>query len=326
MPRQISIDQAREFIRSRDELLYSGATERELRNRVHSGSLRRVHRGFYVEGAIWADLWPEGRQLVRLHAAHRAAAHVEPVFSHTSAAVLWDLPLFGRTADLVHVIIQGRRHSRTESGVRRHDLEISETDIVWRHGIRCTSLTRTVFDLARTLSPEAAICAADAAVRSVALRGSRVDADIDSEWREDLRSLCSPGLRGVRRARWVADFADGRAQLPGESVSRLHLDRLGFREVDLQVPVVGSGGSQYFLDFGFRRSRTFGEFDGEGKYLESGLRTAPTASDAVLEEKRREDDVRGVTGWRIVRWGSTHIASPERLGARLAAFGIRPPG
>jgi hypothetical protein len=326
MPRRISIEQARDLVRSRDELLYSGATDRELRTRVLSGSLRRVHRGFYVDGAVWDDLWPEGRQMLRLLAVNRAAADDGPVFSHTSAAVLWDLPLFGRTADLVHVVTQGRGHTRTEAGVRRHDMEIAEKDIVWRHGLRCTSMVRTVFDLARTLSAEAAVSAADASARTVAVRGRRIDADADSTWREELRSLCSPGLRGVRRARWVSEFADGRAQLPGESVSRLQLDRLGFRDVDLQVPVVGSEGMRYFLDFGFRRSRAFGEFDGEGKYLESGLRTAPTTSDAVLEEKRREDDVRGMTGWRLVRWGSPHIRTPELLGSRLAAFGIRPPG
>ncbi len=174
--------------------------------------------------------------MLRLLAVNRAAADDGPVFSHTSAAVLWDLPLFGRTADLVHVVTQGRRHTRTEAGVRRHDMEIAEKDIVWRHGLRCTSMVRTVFDLARTLSAEAAVSAADASARTVAVRGRRIDADADSTWREELRSLCSPGLRGVRRARWVSEFADGRAQLPGESVSRLQLDRLGFRDVDLRLP------------------------------------------------------------------------------------------
>lgn len=264
--------------------------------------------------------------MVRLLAVRRAAERDGPVFSHTSAAVLWDLPLFGMTADLVHVILQGRRHSRTEAGVRRHDLKIPDTDIVQRHGMHCTSLARTVFDLSRTRTAEAAISAADAALRSVATGMSRIDADVDAAWREELLSLCSPGLRGVRRARWVAEFADGRAQLPGESVSRLQLDRLGFREVELQVSVVGSRGAQYFLDFGFRGSRAFGEFDGEGKYLESALRKAPTTSDAVLEEKRREDDIRGVTGWRLVRWGSAHIGTADLLGSRLTAFGIHPPG
>lgn len=325
MPRRIAIEQARDLVRSRDELLYSGATDRELRTRVLSGSLRRVHRGFYVDGAVWDDLRPQGRQMVRLLAVNRAADDDGPVFSHTSAAVLWDLPLFGRTADLVHVVIQGRGHTRTEAGVRRHDMEIAEKDIVRRHGLRCTSMVRTVFDLARTLSAEAALSAADASARTVAVRGSRIDADADSTWREELRSLCSPGLRGVRRARWVSEFADGRAQLPGE--------REPTPARQTRVPRGRSAGARgrfrrHALLPGFRLPSLprFRRIRRGGKYLESGLRTAPTTSDVVPEEKRREDDVRGMTGWRLVRWGSPHIRTPELLGSRLAAFGIRPPG
>ena len=32
----------------------------------------------------------------------------------------------------------------------------------------------------------------------------------------------------------------------------------------------------------------------------------------------------GVTGWRIVRWTSEHIATADALAARLRAFGIPP--
>ncbi|MGM7697095.1 hypothetical protein [Microbacterium sp. A84] len=190
----------------------------------------------------------------------------------------------------------------------------------------CTSLHRTVFDLARTTRLEAAVSAGDAALRSIAVHGQEYDADAAAQWREELERFAGPGLRGVRQARWVTAFVDGRAQLPGESVSRLQLFRLGFHAPDLQVPVVGAEGDRYFLDFGFRRSRTFGEFDGEGKYLEPELRTEPTPVDAMLAEKRREDDVRGVTGWSFARWGSMHIGSPDTLGDRLAHFGVTPPG
>lgn len=208
----------------------------------------------------------------------------------------------------------------------RHAIALDPADVVVRHGVRCTSLTRTVFDIARTLRSEAAIAVGDAALRLVSVAGHEVDLDAAEAWREELSALCEAGLRGVRRARWVSEFADGRAQLPGESISRLHLHRLGFRDVALQVPIEGATGARYFADFGFPRSRAFGEFDGEGKYLEPDLRAAPTAVDAVLAEKRREDDIRGVTGWRVVRWGGAHIRSAEHLGARLATFGVHPPG
>ncbi|MDX2398195.1 hypothetical protein [Microbacterium algeriense] len=326
MSRRLSFSEAWDLVRSREEVLDAGLTERELAAAVGDGRLMRVHRGAYVDADVWDELWPEGRQLVRVCAVRRASPGGGPVFSHLSAAALWGLPLVGPIRDDVHTAIRSRRHTRTEAGVIRHQLALDEADIVSRHGLRCTSLTRTVFDLARLLRPEAVVAAGDAALRLVSVEGHAVDLDAVATWRAEVEGLCAAGLRGVRRARWIAAFADGRAQLPGESVSRLQLHRLGFRDVDLQIPIVGSDGARYFADFGFLRSQAFGEFDGEDKYRDADLRTAATATDAVMAEKHREDEIRGVTGWRVVRWGSRHIRTPEDLGRRLAAFGIRPPG
>lgn len=306
MSRRLSFSEAWDLVRSREEVLDTGVTERELGEAVAHGRLRRVHRGAYVDGEVWDQLWPEGRQLLRVCAVRRASPGGGPVFSHTA--------------------IRSRRHSRTEAGVVRHQMALDESDIVRRHGLRCTSLIRTVVDLARLLRPEAVVAAGDAALRMVSIDGHEVDHDEVDAWRAEVDRLCVAGLRGVRRARWIGAFADGRAQLPGESVSRLQLHRLGFRDIDLQVPLVGSDGARYFADFGFPRSQAFGEFDGEDKYRDAELRTTPTAADAVMAEKHREDEIRGVTGWRVVRWGSRHIRTPEDLGRRLAAFGIRPPG
>ena len=315
------------MLRSRNDLLATGTTERQLSDALRSGALKRLHRGSYVTRADWDDLWGEGRQLLRVIAVDRAAhASQSRVYVGVSAAVLWELPLYRHSADAVHTLIRGTRHTRTVSGVVRHDLDVREDDIVVRHGLLCTSLTRTVFDLARSGSCELAVAAADAALGRVAVDRHRQDPDAAATWREDLAVLERPGLRGIRQARWVADFADGRAQLPGESVSRLQLFRLGYRTPELQVPVIGAEGDEYFLDFGFRGARKFGEFDGEAKYLESGLRRVETVSDAVVLEKRREDDIRGVTGWGFARWGSEHVRTPDVLGARLSAFGIHPPG
>lgn len=109
-------------------------------------------------------------------------------------------------------------------------------------------------------------------------------------------------------------------------MSRVHLHTLGYRDLALQVPVTGAEGTQYYLDFGFRRSRCFGEFDGEEKYLDANLRGGQSVEQAVLDEKRREDEIRGVTGWRMVRWGADDIRTVDAFARRLAAFGIRPPG
>ncbi|MDQ0645309.1 hypothetical protein [Microbacterium murale] len=326
MPRRINFEQADAMLRSRDSLVATGITDRQLRALVASETLIRVHRGFYVDGDSWRELWAEGRHLLRVISHARSSPGESPAFMQMSAGVLWGLPLYRVPDGVVHALIQGTRHTRTVAGIARHDIDVAENDIVERHGLRCTSLARTVFDMVRTVSPEAAISAADAALRMIAVSGQAQDAVVAEQWRDDVLRLAAPGLRSVRKVRWAVGFADGRAQLPGESVSRLQLSRLGFSDIDLQVHVVGAEGDNYFMDFGFPRSRMFGEFDGEGKYLEPELRATPTPADAVLAEKRREDDVRGVTGWGVRRWGGIHIRSADALGARLTAFGIHPPG
>lgn len=326
MAKSITFSEAEALLRSREQILASGVTERQLATLTADGVLLRLHRGWYVAAEDWAALWAEGRQLLRVIALARSTPGGGPVFVRESAGVLWGLPLYRHDGDLVHTLIRGRRHSRTVAGVARHDIDLGDAQIVERHGLLCTSLTRTVLDMSRTLSLEAAVCAADAALAQVSVRMHQQDADDAARWREELMRLEKPGLRGIRQARWVADFADGRAQLPGESVSRLQLFRLGYDNVDLQVPVIGADGDRYYLDFGFLGARKFGEYDGEGKYLEAGLRRSESSSEAVLAEKRREDDIRGATGWGFARWGSTHIRTPDALGDRLAAFGIRPPG
>jgi len=62
---------------------------------------------------------------------------------------------------------------RISSGrdVIRHVAPVPASDIVVVHGIRCTSLKRTVFDMMRRRGPEASVVAADAAERQFALRG-----------------------------------------------------------------------------------------------------------------------------------------------------------
>jgi hypothetical protein len=119
----------------------------------------------------------------------------------------------------------------------------------------------------------------------------------------------------------VLTFADGRAESPGESISRLLLVRLGFR-VTVQVPAPGPQGTEYRLDFGI--DEAFGEFDGWVKYSDPALLRGRTGSQALREEKQREDWIRGTTGRAVARWEWPDLKGQNTLAARLAAFGVRP--
>ncbi|UWF77133.1 hypothetical protein [Microbacterium neungamense] len=105
-------------------------------------------------------------------------------------------------------------------------------------------------------------------------------------------------------------------------MSRLRLRSLGFREVELQVAVAAPGGGEYFVDFGLEDIPAFGEFDGVGKYLDPAMRGNRSIEDAVLDEKRREDWLRGTSGRPFYRWGDEHIVTVDAFAARLGAFGV----
>ncbi|MEJ1090020.1 hypothetical protein WDU99_17005 [Microbacterium sp. Mu-80] len=327
MPKAIDIADARALILTRAELRARGYSERDIERAVADHVYRRVRNDRYVRVEDWEGLWNEGRHLVNVVATQLNSAEPGPVFWGPSAAVLHALPLYRLAPKNVHAVILGARHGRTVAGVTWHSIPVDPADIVEVDGIRCTSIDRTILDLACTSAATVSLSAADAALREESVQGQVQDADAAAEWQRRMQARAEHAHRpGIVRARRIIHFADGRAQLPGESVSRLHLASLGFAPPDLQVHVRGSRGDDYWLDFGFRRSRCFGEFDGRGKYLDDGLRGAQSTEEVVLAEKAREDDVRGVTGWRTARWGSPDIRTTAIFGAKLAAFGIRPPG
>ncbi|MFT4260332.1 hypothetical protein [Microbacterium sp.] len=328
MPIRIDVAGARALLRTREDVMDGGLAERQVQHLVESGVFRKIRRGRYVFETDWAQLWPEGKHLVQVVAARLNAVGGGHVFWGPSAAVLLGIPLYRLSPKAVHVGTVDRRHGRTRAGITWHYVDIPDSEIVEIDGIRCTSLDRTILDLARSTTAEAALAAADAALRAEAVRDGQVqDGDAAGEWRERMsfRARREHG-RGIVRARWTIEFADGRAQLPGESVSRYRLYQLGFSNYDIQVPVVGATGNLYWLDFAFVGMRCFGEFDGLDKYTDAALRGERTAQEVVLDEKRREDDIRGVTGWRLGRWGLPDIATPDAFSAKLSAFGIRPPG
>lgn len=314
------------LVRSRGDLLMNGWTDRRIAAAVRRGALHQIRRGWFIAADERKALWEEERHRTHVIAVARDARG-RAVMSHSSAAVLWRLPLWRVQLLRVQMTTDAPHRISSSPDVRRHVASLPPDDVAVVDGIRCTSLSRTVFDLIRTVSLETAVALADAAERQMAARGWEWDLDAVTSWRRGLdeRLDAAAGARGIRQARWVREFADGRAQLPGESVSRLQLHRLGFETPELQVPVDGPNGSQYFVDFGIRSIRVFGEFDGKGKYLDESLRSGKSMEQVVFEEKQREDWIRGTTQWRLARWETPHIKTPAALGARLAQFGISAP-
>jgi len=117
--------------------------------------------------------------------------------------------------------------------------------------------------------------------------------------------------------RLVLELIDGRAESVGETLFRLLCRKMRLARPELQYDVVTHDGRLIGRsDFVWHAGRLLGEFDGRVKYLRY-RRPGESIDATVLREKRREDDMREVTGYRMIRitWADLH--APERTAARI---------
>lgn len=319
-------DEGYAALRDRAQLATLNVGGRAIDRLIADGSAVRVATGRYVTSEFWSRLFAEDRHLLAVLAAtERSRTDAAAVL--TSAAVLHQLPLWRHTPTHVHLAAPSfNGQLRDSPDVAHHRWRVKDADTVRISGILCTSLARTVADLLRYLDPVAGLAAADAALRSVAWnpRTRTYHASLAEELRLIIASKIRPGSRGAKTARWVLNLADGRSESPGESASRMLLIQLGFAPPQLQVPVAGPDGRPYFVDFGLDEVEAWGEYDGTSKYLDPEIRGgALTLEEAILNEKTREDWIRGTTHRRFGRWGTEHLTLPL-LERRLRSFQILP--
>lgn len=264
-----------------------------IRQEVAAGRLVAVRRGVYSTEAEASGL-TEYRRLID---ATRAVLESEPVLSHVSAAIVHGLPLWLEQCRRVHVIRPGSPGWRSRY-LHVHRAALDAGDIVEVEGRRVTTLPRTLCDLGRVVPFEQAVAALDAGLRLGASR-------------EDLAARLSMlgGTRGISALRAALEFADGAAESPGESVSRVVIERAGLPRPELQVSMrFDHGRLVYRPDFLWREQRIVGEFDGRVKYAGGH----GSAADQIMAEKRRERRIRAA-GWAVIRWTWSDLQHPERL-------------
>lgn len=285
-----------------------------------AGELVRLAPGVYVPSRELQSLTPEERH--RLHArVVWPRARENDVLSHRSAAAWWGLPVYGPLPARPETVLSGGVRRSSSATFLRHVTSRPVVATVVR-GLPVTSLARTVVDVAATSSFEAGVVVADAALRlglEALARGAEPPLSAD-ELERELSALGSD--RGAARAQRVLAFADGRAQLPGESVSRCTMLRIGCPMPELQHRVVSESGRIYYLDFWWPGQRIAGEFDGESKYREEKYRGGRTPEQVLLDEKAREDEIRlDVAGFG--RWRMPVARDRRALTARLRRMGLQ---
>ncbi len=313
-------------VRLRRQLLAQGWDDRSITAAVRSGDLVRVRYGSYADGTLWQRMTDAERYAARCRAVQLRASSAL-VLSHVSALPAYGAPLWGLDLDCVHGTRRDARAGRTEAGVRQHAGVLLPEDTCEVEDLTVTTAVRTCLDLTMVAATEPALV-----VLNHMLHAGHVD--LPSLWtrysseqtvqRERLgtTSVVGTGMRhwpGSLRTEMLLGIVDGRC----ESVAESRLLYLCWSS-GLVMPVPQhevrdtTGRVVARVDFAWPELGVFLEVDGRVKYTDL-VPAGESAADVVLREKRREELVTELTGWRCIRVTWADLEHPERLVARIRA-------
>jgi very-short-patch-repair endonuclease len=216
------------------------------------------------------------------------------VLSHRSAAALWGLREDSRSR--IDVTAPGRR-GRIPAGIDAHRHgSLRPADRTSVDGIPCTSVSRTLLDLAAVVP-----------YRDLryAVKQAEVERRFDLSEMNELLGR-SRGRRGIARLRTAIALHDSREQLTRRDLEARFFDMC--RRFDLSLPEVNGhlvvNGSSMMPDFLWREAGLIVEADSRKFH---GTLTA-------FEEDRRRDQLLTAAGWTVIRctWRQV-LYEPERL-------------
>ena len=241
---------------------------------MRRGVLVPVGHGAYVRAKdVGGD--QAGEHALRV-AAVLAIARPGPAGSHRSAALIHGLDLLApwRPDGVITVTRPVGLGSGTgPAGVHVHVAALPGEHVTMRSGVRVTSVARTVVDLARTSPFRDGVVVADSALRN------------GQTSKDELLSVVADCAKwpGIRRARMVVDFCDGKSESVLESISRVAFRDHGLPAPELQVWVGGEEtGVVGRADFLWRRHQTIGEADGAVKYADPNRAISQLRRDSAL--------------------------------------------
>jgi hypothetical protein len=285
----------------RREMLERGATDRDIYSGLRRGLLRRVRHGAYTTVERWDSADEYARARLRCIATSKAMGD-RVVLTHTSSLVMQGVPVWGADLTKVHVTRLDGATGRINAGVVHHEGLITEDDLLsTADRVVVSRASRAVVEHASIASIESGLVSADAALHA--------NLFAHEELADEFRRM--EHWPGTQRVHIVVRMADGLAESPGESRCRFLCWRHGLPAPALQFEVYDEVGRLIGRsDFAWPEHRLLGEFDGRSKYGRF-LRPGQQAADAVFAEKRREDRLREVTGWSMVRlvWSDLDVGA-----------------
>lgn len=299
---------------TRAEAFEVGYDDNAIRRAIKARLFTRVRQGAYTFTDLWSSMNEVARHLATAHAVVRRLGD-RVALSHTSAALDHGLTVWDADLSLVHVTRLDGGPGRTEAGVVHHEGLCLDSDLEEVDGYARTKPARAALETATLISGEASVALFDAGLNTKRFTQEELDigAAVMEHWPDTLH------------LQFAVRFADGRAESVGESRSRYLCCMHGLPAPDLQFHVYDAHGHLVGIsDMAWVDHRLLGEFDGKVKYGRL-LKPGEHASDVVFREKQREDALRRVTGFSMIRitWadlyrGAATAAEIRRLMRQVA--------
>jgi hypothetical protein len=274
------------------------------RTAVRRGELVTLRRGVLV-GRVALDTAGDSastRHALLTRAAILATTGAPAYACLGSAALLHGFNRLGRSPERVRLYRQSGPPWRDDE-VAVLTCGLPKAHLTEVLDVPCTTPARTVVDLARWVSFRGGVVVADSAMR----------VGVERHQLERVARDCAR-WPGIRKAREVIAFADGRAASPLESISRVAFRDMGLPAPELQVTLSWNefGNPKIIVDFFWPEHRVVGEADGLLKY-----EVDPDLPNPLRAEKLRQEELESL-GYAVVRWTWDDIwRRPEWVARRL---------
>lgn len=292
----------------RRDAIELGYTDQSLARLVRQRTVHRIRHGSYSMGQEWDGLKATERHWRRAMAVLRTS-RASVAVSHTTALIGMDVPVWDLALDLVHVTRLDHRGGRKAAGVAQHRGRLCPDELTSTRGVQATSAARTAIDLTTMADVEHCLPVLDHLLH------------VEATTKEELRVIAK------RQEFWahtlttdlVIQLADGRRESVGESRSAYMFWRGGLPRPQPNHKILDERGRVFArVDFAWPGLGVFLEFDGKEKYLRY-RREGESVIDAVLREKRREERICRLTGWRCIRITWADLYRPEATVAYIAS-------
>lgn len=273
------------------EALELGYDDKAIAAAVRLKLWHRIRRGAYTTYSIWSLADKLERHRILCRAVMRSLGD-RVALSHTSNLIMRGIDTWGIDLSKVHVTRLDGGPGRTEHDIVHHEGVVTDGEVERVEGMLMLRTDRAVVESLTLCGVEAGLVMANSALHLKAVsRDDFLSAyDRIQEW------------PNTRSAQIVVRLADSRPESVGETRIFYTCWEQGLPAPEPQFEVYDAAGNLVAItDFGWRKHRLLGEFDGRIKYGRL-LRHGQDPGEAVFAEKVREDAAREAASSGMVRF------------------------